>query len=769
VHFCTFFSDGIVTVMRCLMQRSLQRMSHLLLMILILIILQALAGRSAQAVVVPPEGSPIFIQTNGPTAPMSRGDWYTSVENGARPGYHYYGIFVPCGWPANLDFEIDLYSPEINVGVPNFDEPRQLPHESTTFELYLPGTAMGTPDLPGPGGATSIISATYAPSNKVANDWVRFHTLVAPVTCGQYLLRAQTRGNDENSWRLRFGSDDDNDPNTLPPANYDNPDGLIGSGDEAVVGIAQTTYQHFDGVNQCLTLYQFVEVGLNFARFHNFDMDANVRVVYYPPSATYDPTGLNGQGIAGTVSGETVWNNGTRTTRGGDVVANPEPGWWRIVSCVRGDNQFNQEGQLGVPTFYQPLPEPDIAIAKDDGQSETNPGGILTYTIAFTNTSLTTRAVPGAALNVAITDTLASETTFLSCGIASLPAPMQGGTCAHNAGVVVWQLNGPLMAGASGLLTVTVRVDPVAVGPLVNNVLIDYSDIIGNQYPPGRDDDSTLVRDVPVLVSTKTDRLLIDRDFDGLADALDIIEYTIGITNLGRFAAQPVTFTDTPDPLTRLVPGTVQVTSTTPLTAIVTLGNSPGDGTVAVQIAQLGPGASLTIRFQVEVRDPLPPNTTTVANQGLIETPNIPPVFTDDPETPQPGDPTETPVDPPRGGPPTAISLLSFVAQDSAEGVVLTWVTGSELATVGFHLYRSADGTRTHAQQVTLQRIVARGSATSGAAYEWVDKNTISGVVYSYWLAEYEQGGATHEYGPVQLHRPATAAQHLVYLPMLLR
>jgi uncharacterized repeat protein (TIGR01451 family) len=751
------------------MSRFKGQINLLMILACTIIITTIWSVQPAQAVVVPPDGSPIFIQTNGPTAPMSRGDWYTSIENGTRPGYHYYGIFVPCGWPANLDFQIDLFSPEINAGVPNFDEPRQLPHEPTTFELYRPGTTVIGPDLPGAGGPDSIVAATYPPSNKPANDWVRFHTLPAPVPCGQYILRAQTRGNDENSWRLRFGSDNDNNPNNTPPANYDNPDGIVGSGDEAVVGIAQTTYQHFDSVDHCLTLYQFVDVGLNFARFHNFDMDNNVRVVYYPPSATYDPGGLNGQGITGTVSGLTVWNNGgTETTRGGDVVPNPEPGWWRIVSCVRGDNQFNQEGQVGVPTFYQPMPEPDVIISKDDGQSEISPGGILTYTIAFTNTALTTRAVPGAALNLVLTDTLASETTFLSCGIGSLPAPMQGGTCAHNGGEVVWQLNGPLVAGASGSVTVTVQVAPSAIGPLRNEVVIEYIDLIGNIYPPEWDDDLTSVRVQPFLVSTKDDRLLLDRDYDGLADPLDIIEYTIGITNFGQAAAVPITLTDTPDPLTRLIPGTVLVESGAPISSTVSLGNNPGDSSIAVQIARLDAGAALAVRFQVEVRNDIPPGTTTVANQGLLETPGLPPIYTDDPETPDPNDPTETPIDPP-GSPPAAITLLRFTAERTNEGIIIEWITGSERATTGFHLYRSETGDQRNAEQITQQRIAARGSASSGASYLWLDESATIGVVYTYWLEEYEYTGETHVYGPVQVQTPQATSQVWLYVPMILR
>jgi hypothetical protein len=68
-------------------------------------------GRSALAVEVPPLGSLIYLQTNGPTDGIFDGDWYGSNQNGAVPGYHYFAVTVPCGWPSNLPINFDLQSP----------------------------------------------------------------------------------------------------------------------------------------------------------------------------------------------------------------------------------------------------------------------------------------------------------------------------------------------------------------------------------------------------------------------------------------------------------------------------------------------------------------------------------------------------------------------------------------------------------------------------------------------------------------------------------
>src|SRR5690349_15948799 len=68
----------------------------------------------AWAIEVPPTGSVVYIQTNGPAAPIGRGDWYTSTANGTGAGYHYFTINIPAGWPSATPVQIDLYSPEMH-------------------------------------------------------------------------------------------------------------------------------------------------------------------------------------------------------------------------------------------------------------------------------------------------------------------------------------------------------------------------------------------------------------------------------------------------------------------------------------------------------------------------------------------------------------------------------------------------------------------------------------------------------------------------------
>ena len=488
----------------------------------------------ARAVEAPPLGPLTYIQTNGLNSNIALGDWYTNTANGSVPGYHYLKINIPCGWPAATPVYVDLFSPEMNSNAIDLDELAGAP-DSTQFELYPLGTLIGpTPDLPAPGTGIAGSRITYAPSG-APEQWVRFASFTPiPGSCGAYILRSETFNDDENGWRLRVGTDNDNDPTNAPPANYDNPDGIAGTNDEITIGTTQTTYQHDQlapPVNQCLTLYEYVAPAQPTVTFHNFDMDTNQRVTYYSPLDTYDPTGVTG-GTAGVVSGASAWNGGTLIDRGtGDIIANPVAGWWRIVSCVDNNNQYIQEGQQYVPAYFAQPPTPVMTIAKDDGRTIVSLNDLLTYVIAFTNTSNTT-SIPGAATNVVIRDTLPTNTTYQSC---TINAPFSG-TCSQAAGVVTFSLTQAVSAGASGSVQVTVQVNSNATGTVNNAVRMDYQDGFGNTFPPvsATDIDSLAPIDLSII---KSDAGVTTAPGGGVL-------YTLSYTNAGSTAATGVMITE---------------------------------------------------------------------------------------------------------------------------------------------------------------------------------------------------------------------------------
>jgi len=484
----------------------------------------------------------------------------------------------------------------MNTNRPAADEPAVSgpQRQPTTFELYGPGTVVGpAPDAPGPGAAGSLRQTSY-PTASTPEAWVRFYTVPAPVACGTYVLRAQTQGGDQNSWRLRVGLDNDADPTNAPPANYDNPDGVVGTNDELIIGLAQTSYQHNVTGGTCYTLYQYVAPNLASVAFHNFDFDGNLRIRYYAPSAAYDATAQSG-GVVGTISGNAAWNGGTQTSRGtGDVIANPESGWWRIVSCMNPQNQFIQEGQRGAPTFYIQPPTPRVALTKDDTRTTIFPGNTLIYTIGFNNVA--DPAAPGAAVGLTLTDTLPANTTYVGCAIT---APFTG-TCARAGGVVTYAIDQTVDAGASGTVTLTLQVDAGApAGPVANTVGAAYRDALGNGYVAQATDTDAIPARSSLAGST-----YLDANNNGARDGGEngIAGVTITLTGtddngvpVNRTTA---TLADGSYTFDTLLPGTYTLTETQPggysdgLDTAGTAGGTAGNDTIGAIV--LAPGTTAT-------------------------------------------------------------------------------------------------------------------------------------------------------------------------------
>ena len=342
------------------------------------------------------------LQTSGPIGAPTLGDWYSPTVAGAGAGYHYLTFNVPCGWPAASPVYVDLFSPEMNrvAGALAKSEEPAGAYDSTQFELYGPGATVG-PGFASPAPGTGIpgTDITYQPGLAgVAEAWKRFATLAAPVTCGNYVVRSAVlandplnpggTGDDQNGWKIRVGTDNDNDPTNAPPANYDNPDGLTGTNDEITIGAVQAQYQQDSGAVTCQTFLEYVNPGSASVTFHNFDMDGGTRLRYYAPGdPTFDATATTG-GTAGTMSGNGIWNNGgTLATRVGDTIANPTPGWWRLVSCVTSNNGYVLEGQTSKAMYYAQPPTPSMTLTKTDGNVNASPGQALTYNITATNNS----------------------------------------------------------------------------------------------------------------------------------------------------------------------------------------------------------------------------------------------------------------------------------------------------------------------------------------------------------------------------------------------
>ncbi|MCP4716290.1 MAG: DUF2341 domain-containing protein, partial [Deltaproteobacteria bacterium] len=97
-------------------------------------------------------------------------------------------------------------------------------------------------------------------------------------------------------------------------------------------------------------------------------------------------------------------------------------------------------------------------------------------------------------------------------------------------------------------------------------------------------------------------------------------------------------------------------------------------------------------------------------------------------------------------GPPTAIKLNSFTAEPYQGLVVLTWETGHEIETAGFHLYRiSPEGLR---HRITDSIIPAAISSVQGHEYNYYDEDAEPADRPCYLLEEITLAGSRSLYGP---------------------
>ncbi|HEY3416756.1 MAG TPA: hypothetical protein VGM23_07725 [Armatimonadota bacterium] len=115
------------------------------------------------------------------------------------------------------------------------------------------------------------------------------------------------------------------------------------------------------------------------------------------------------------------------------------------------------------------------------------------------------------------------------------------------------------------------------------------------------------------IVATKTGTLFFDADGDGVISPGDTLQYLVHIHNASTQVISDVVYTDTPDPNTSLVVGSVQASAGT-----VTLGNTPGDTSVRVEIGPIISGQSVDIQYHAVITDPFPADVVTVTNQGVV-------------------------------------------------------------------------------------------------------------------------------------------------------
>jgi len=288
------------------------------------------------------------------------------------------------------------------------------------------------------------------------------------------------------------------------------------------------------------------------------DMNAtNVIIVEtYPQSVTFVSS------VPPPTEGNNVWRMNTLDVgKSGSIVitvsvgALPEGTVLTNKATITSDQNQNTETETETTVSSVIL-----SLVKTDTPDPVNAGQNLTYTLLYSNTGTLN------ATNVVITESYDTNSTFIS----SVPTPDTG---TNNKFTI-----GSLAAGASGSVTIVVKVSPfVPNGTTVTNT----ATIDSAQTESLSATATTLVTSQPILSITKDVDKLTARPNETLA-------YTITVKNNGTANATGVTLTDAIPSGATLVPGSITEGGT-------------GTATITWNLGTLTPGQTKIMGLKVKV------------------------------------------------------------------------------------------------------------------------------------------------------------------------
>ena len=295
----------------------------------------------------------------------------------------------------------------------------------------------------------------------------------------------------------------------------------------------------------------------------------------------------------------------------------------------------------------------DILDTDADGNGVASPGDTLLYQITLRNTGSASATgvffTDAPDVRAIISGTLTTTQTNVILVNGSVQSSQGTVEKGNTAGDQTISISIGTLPARTGIVTISFKVrikNPVP----ANITEVSNQGVVSGNFPSlATDDPDTLpvgdptitpIRLDPAISADKNVSLALDADNDGRVTPGDTLQYRVIITSRGNVPALALVYTDTPDPNTTLVPGSVSTS----------LGNvqngNAGTPPVRVAIGDLPPGARVTISYRTIINNPLPAGVTRVENQGLVTGSNIPDTATNDPSTPAPNDPTRTPVTP---------------------------------------------------------------------------------------------------------------------------
>jgi uncharacterized repeat protein (TIGR01451 family)/fimbrial isopeptide formation D2 family protein len=371
-------------------------------------------------------------------------------------------------------------------------------------------------------------------------------------------------------------------------------------------------------------------------------------------------------------------------------------------------------------------------------------GGQVCYTITATNTGSV------AANNVSFTDILPTGFSYISL---SSDLSTNGGAFTFTGdpdattGTITWA--GPFTIPAGGNLRLRFNVNTTATAGSYNNTATASG---SNMTTQSSGPTATVTVGTPPNVSisqTPTSSLTSQSGGPGSTTT-----YTYQMTNAaGTATATGVTFTAILPQYMSVVPGTVLVSVNG---GAFTAFSNPGNltGTAAWSgFANIPAGQNIRIRFNVTMDaqatngDYVVEAQTQGSNYALATLGNATQLDAYD------GNQAAAPMPVYRVTGAAAVQLLAFAGEAKADGVLLTWQTGTEWQNLGYNLYRR-EGATDEAAKINAEMIGGLGNSSTGGHFRYTDTGTQPGHTYTYWLEDVEFGGPLTRHGPLTLTVP---------------
>ncbi len=290
--------------------------------------------------------------------------------------------------------------------------------------------------------------------------------------------------------------------------------------------------------------------------------------------------------------------------------------------------------------------EPVLSLSKNMGPIS---NGKVRITLAIENTG----TAPAYDINVTdllddtVWDSASLNIISLSTGfdLETAPGPNAGETAlTFSTDPLAVSPVGSIPVGSS--VTAVFELDlaqlPPVPNPVVNVAVLDKADTLPGPDEHARDLPPLEAQDeigVPDLLVSKAADLHIDLDDNSVVSPADTLRYTLVVRNQGVADATNVELNDIPDGNSSLVVGSVTTTQ-----GSVATGNTAGDASIKVNIGTIPPQGSVTISYDTAVNSPLPAGVTELVNQAVVNSTELPPIDSDDPDEPGTDDPTIVPV-----------------------------------------------------------------------------------------------------------------------------